>query len=581
MVSAARKERDAMDRRNDQLRSQLRDTEGLLASHQEQLAELKAVMQQISKDNEPTTSTPPTPAIGDTKVADVYTLASTGEDTPCPPTSLTALVRPVLRYDISAYQDFCELLHAPKPTPKSSTRLSSGSLSQVMGMGISLTSPNQSPIPSPGFFGRKQPESATHSPSNSQESNTNNHLIAQGLKETKFFKRALVEDVEPALRLDCAPGISWYARRGVISSVIDGSLVIEPTPTTLISSMLPCAMCGENRRDEQHVRNHRMRTNDNKDSQTHTLCLYCVNRLRSVCDFLAFLRTLREGLWKCETDADEKNAWEESVKLRERMFWNRIGGGVVPVFDSRRTSLARQVIEEEQAPETPPKTPELKGQGVKLDMPKKRNPWLTPERQQVHETEMIRINKPLPSINSEAEKLDVEAQIRKENYEAQSGQSRGSVESVPESDIEIKIPESTIDEPTPLEEPNAPQGAGTTVNELSVLGGSAASQVLESAVGEPALSEELISTQIPEVTIDESVPLEESIVSQAVAPGIEATEEAKPSTCGQENTVTNDSQNPTLDDSAEHQPLHDPEPAAASVQNERPESPTHQLPGGW
>ena len=33
-----------------------------------------------------------------------------------------------------------------------------------------------------------------------------------------------------------------------------------------------------------------------------------------------------------ETDEDVKAAWEESVRLRERMFWQRIGGGVIPAF---------------------------------------------------------------------------------------------------------------------------------------------------------------------------------------------------------------------------------------------------------
>src|SRR4051812_43917693 len=52
MVAAARKETEASEKRNDQLKNQLNDTEVLLASHQEQLQDLKAVMQQMTSDRE-------------------------------------------------------------------------------------------------------------------------------------------------------------------------------------------------------------------------------------------------------------------------------------------------------------------------------------------------------------------------------------------------------------------------------------------------------------------------------------------------------------------------------------------------
>jgi hypothetical protein len=40
---------------------------------------------------------------------------------------------------------------------------------------------------------------------------------------------------------------------------------------------------------------------------------------------------LKEGHWRCDDEEAEKNAWEESVRLREQMFWSRMGGGVIPV----------------------------------------------------------------------------------------------------------------------------------------------------------------------------------------------------------------------------------------------------------
>jgi len=40
---------------------------------------------------------------------------------------------------------------------------------------------------------------------------------------------------------------------------------------------------------------------------------------------------LRDGHWRTDDEESEKCAWEESVRLREQMFWSRMGGGVIPV----------------------------------------------------------------------------------------------------------------------------------------------------------------------------------------------------------------------------------------------------------
>jgi hypothetical protein len=44
------------------------------------------------------------------------------------------------------------------------------------------------------------------------------------------------------------------------------------------------------------------------------------------------------GHWRAETEDEKKSAWEESVRLRERMFWTRVGGGVIPSFIPLRDS---------------------------------------------------------------------------------------------------------------------------------------------------------------------------------------------------------------------------------------------------
>lgn len=182
--------------------------------------------------------------------------------------------------------------------------------------------------------------------------------MVQSLKETKFYKRALQEDIEPTLRLETAPGLSWLARRNVQAAITDGSLVIDPSPPQH-RIIAPCALCGEHKLDDKHARTHRMRISESDTAQRYPLCEYCVTRLRSVCDFLSFLKTLKEGLWKLETEEDENHAWEESVKLRERMFWARMGGGVVPAYTPRDRGQQN----------TPPRTPDEE----RLRIPKRRS----------------------------------------------------------------------------------------------------------------------------------------------------------------------------------------------------------------
>ena len=52
MVAAARKETEATERKNAQLRTQLNDTELLLASQQEQLQDLKSVMEKMTSERD-------------------------------------------------------------------------------------------------------------------------------------------------------------------------------------------------------------------------------------------------------------------------------------------------------------------------------------------------------------------------------------------------------------------------------------------------------------------------------------------------------------------------------------------------
>ncbi|KAI4260960.1 MAG: hypothetical protein L6R42_003835 [Xanthoria sp. 1 TBL-2021] len=371
MVAAARKDREAADRRSDQLRAQLNDTELLLTSHQEQLAELKAVMHQMSVDREEahlnaTSSTAPsTPAM---QMQDTFHQAFEGpyasptsngiiDIAPAPPTSFTHLLHPVLRTDLQAYDDFHTLLSISRKSPPSS-RVSSGSLGTLNVTALShLAGREQQHIigrlPSTGST-TSLSTSATYPSSPAAPSSTNSSVSSRdpyvngmALKETRFYKRVLTEDIEPTLRLDTAPGLSWLARRTVVNSMSEGSLVVEPMPPAIKYNVFACSLCGENRQDEEHARTHRFRTSENDNAQRYPLCSYCLTRVRASCDFLGFLRMLKDGHWRALDEEAEIQAWEECVRLRECMFWARIGGGVVPTPHLHTRDSPRHSVEQD------------------------------------------------------------------------------------------------------------------------------------------------------------------------------------------------------------------------------------------
>lgn len=337
----AKAEQDALQRKNDQLRGQLEDTEGLLRSQQDQLVELKHVMELMSeeRDDQTNPTVPSSPGLSKFDARDddgqsdaaPATLSSLEPLSPSYPTSFTHLLQPVLRTDLAAFGDFQELIRTSKRL--SGTRLAS---TATFGLGGAVSNGSSHSLT------MAVAHSATFPPSPNTPSSTGSAasgppaLPLPALKDTRFYKRALAEDIEPTMRLDTAPGLSWLARRTVLSAMTDGSLVVEPLPTSASWTKLakpefyPCSLCGESRRDEVHLRRHRFRTSESPTAQRYPLCKYCLTRVRVTCDFLGFLRMVKDGHWRAEDDDAEKGAWEESVRLREQMFWSRIGGGCVP-----------------------------------------------------------------------------------------------------------------------------------------------------------------------------------------------------------------------------------------------------------
>ncbi|KAJ2989014.1 hypothetical protein NUW58_g3683 [Xylaria curta] len=351
----AKKEQDVLHRKNEQLKAQLADTEGLLKSQQEQLAQLKLVMEQMAADHDDHSGTAPSspgfskfdPRDDDTQISEGASQSGVLESfAPTYPTNLPHLIHPMLRTDLASYEDFLALI---KTSKRASTRVSSGSYTGLPILSFTGNSAIAAPsnASSASLSTAGTPTSTTVSP---QTPNTPASAISAGsavpstplppLKETKFYKRALAEDIEPTLRLDIAPGLSWLARRSVLSAMTEGTLVVEPIPTNGPFASIsrpqhyPCSLCGEVRKDEPHLRNHRFRTSESDSAQRYPLCQYCLSRVRSTCDFLGFLRMVKDGHWRADNADSERVAWEESVKLRDQMFWSRIGGGVVPARDN-------------------------------------------------------------------------------------------------------------------------------------------------------------------------------------------------------------------------------------------------------
>jgi hypothetical protein len=344
----AQMEHDAIGRKNDQLKAQLADSESLLKSQQEQLSELKNVMELMLTERDDQTTNPTAPSSPGFAKFDMreeehitsetpLSTPHTETLTPAPPTSFHHLIQPVLRFDLASYDDFVTLARLSKQ--RSGSRVSSGSLGGLNMASIGLGGSTSSAHVSNGstsslVMAAHANSSAPQSPNTPGSPAT--HAPIPTLRETRFFKRVLTEDIEPTLRLDMAPGLSWLARRSVTTAITEGTLVVEPIPTNGFLASIskpqlnPCSLCGDSRRDQIYLRTHRFRTSEQESAQRYPLCGFCLNRVRSTCEFMSFLRIVKEGHWRSEDGEPERSAWEESVRLREQMFWARIGGGVVP-----------------------------------------------------------------------------------------------------------------------------------------------------------------------------------------------------------------------------------------------------------
>ncbi len=359
MVASARKDTEAVEKRNSQLKSQIKDTEVLLASQQEQLQDLKLTMEKLEHvdiNGTRDSSVPSTPVNAATAFFDALHMSPTGPVAPAnlPPTQplrIPQLIQPVLRSDVAAYTDFAELLgwarHARQNNFNLHSRNSSGNMANASVSQTNLPSMSSPNLPGAFSFGSS---SANNSPSSASFA-----PLAPPLKESKFYKRTLVEDIEPTLRLDLAPGLSFLSRRTVNTSILNGTLGIEPfaqpAASKFYSPVFACALCGESRKTEPYIRRHRFRTDESESGTKYPLCAYCLERVRASAELVGFLKVLRDGHLKCGSEDEEKSAWEESVRLRERCFWARVGGGVVPAVNVPRVPEPLSPVKNRQSSE--------------------------------------------------------------------------------------------------------------------------------------------------------------------------------------------------------------------------------------
>ena len=373
MVASANRDRDALERKNKQLRDQIKDGELLLASQSEQLAELKVLMHNIQPEQPPEHTASPrisegplSPTITQEHQTVIRLLEAmnlspstplTQDAAPTPPTAFTHLLKPQCRSDIPAYDDFRSLIQLSTRSNHPS-RAGSGSYGGLGVLGISSLSTVTA-----------SPTSANNSSTSLNTTNTTSRSVSQSpaipgsfnatpvplpsdpltsvrgpipLKDTKFYKRLLVEDVEPTLRLDLSQNISWLNRRSILNALADSTLIVEPIPEAsrkLYGRYTPCALCGESRRENENPRTHRMRVNEGENATKWSLCLVCLEKVRGVGDLIGYVRMIRDGVVKCQDPSEEAEAWDELIRLRERLFWARMAGGVVLSFLPKTESV--------------------------------------------------------------------------------------------------------------------------------------------------------------------------------------------------------------------------------------------------
>lgn len=332
-----------MEKKRMELRLQERD--GLIENMREELDGLKNVLQQ--QQDTPLDSS-------------IHSLTNQ-------PVSNT---RPFIRHDLQSYTEFLQLFN--QHSNSSSTSLATGTST-----GLASRFQSSSSLKDFKFFKRTftdDIEPTLHLESAPGLSWLSRRNIMSGILDGSIIIEPIAATNENyKLRIDLRPGGNLIQN----SKKFTATLVSKDGLP--VATRNPCSMCGEKRDDNLlYARLHNLKTTkqeqnelqqqqqqqqaqqQQEDSPTtltptsssnpshsltgYPLCFQCLNRVRTVCDYISFVRGLRAGFWKLDKGL---KAWEECCTLRERMFWARCG-----MFVKGETEF----IDGEYAPETASET---------------------------------------------------------------------------------------------------------------------------------------------------------------------------------------------------------------------------------
>ena len=333
-----------------QLRDQVGNYEEMFKIQQEQLVGLRQTLDDMSqRDTRSSPDCPSSPVVSggsksgpDERSVTSDESVSSASVEPAAPLSLPHLIRPVLRDDVAAFEEFAELSRLSKTPAKRSSGGYSGFPSFGIGLGgnpylLSGADSSTGSLTTPSSAATASSPQSPITPGSSVSSSST--APAVHLRDTKLYKRLAGEDIYGTLQLS---SIHWLSRARFSSAFSDGAIVIEPLDGSegevKGKQAQACYLCQRvEPKGRESNRTHQFGILT--ETARYLLCKHCLCRVRSTCELISFLGMVRDGHWKIENDNDLMAAWEECTRLREHMFWARIDGGVVPTSQHGQMQL--------------------------------------------------------------------------------------------------------------------------------------------------------------------------------------------------------------------------------------------------
>ena len=359
----AKEREDHLQQKIVQLRNQVGNYEEMFKIQQEQLVGLRQTLDDtLQRDTRSSPDSPSSPVIsGDKSGLDEGSVTSDESVNstlvePAMPLSLTHLIRPVLRDDIAAFEEFAELSRISKTSMKRSSGVSSGFPSLGIGLGgnpylLSGADSSTGSLTAPSSAATASSPQTPITPLSSVSASSTAPAIH--LRDTRLYKRLASEDINGTLQLS---SIHWLSRARFSSAFSDGAIVIEPLDGSdgevKAKQAQACYLCQRiEPKGRESSRTHQFGILT--ETARHLLCKHCLCRVRSTCGLISFLGMVIDGHWKIQNHNDLMAAWEECTRLREQMFWTRIDGGVVPTSRHRKMQVQSSCVIHDSTRPTP------------------------------------------------------------------------------------------------------------------------------------------------------------------------------------------------------------------------------------